>query len=199
MNIIKEKFMATHFKKLICLVLLFVNTSWADILWEEAELLTWEEKRNELSVTKRERLDKNLVEAARDGEIFLVQELIEQGADVNCGDSYTILHYTRFTNEPRICKYTALMWAANNGDPKMIQFLIDEGALLNLPVVERIMFHYSLTAASFAQDNVFKMLINEGALIGIYSRDWGYSPSKPVNYEKYKRLTGLSEFKRQKI
>lgn len=153
-----------YFKKAICLVFLLFSASWAETGKSEA----WEKTRNQLSAEEQERLDLDLVTAAGNGELTLAQELIEQGADVNCGDYHPPQDSRKSLSSERSCKYTSLISAVKNKDLRMTQFLLDQGALLNLTVKDEKSEHCGLTAANFAQNNILHLLLKQRALFGMY-------------------------------
>ncbi|UCF80045.1 MAG: ankyrin repeat domain-containing protein [Acidobacteriota bacterium] len=92
----------------------------------------------------------DLLEAAQAGNTAEVEQLLEQGADVNAKDEYG---------------GTALMWAARKGHTEMVNALIDAGADVNAKMKggwTALMF-----AAGEGYTGIVEILIGKGADVNV--------------------------------
>jgi ankyrin repeat protein len=101
-----------------------------------------------------DRLGKELIEAAKDNDIDLCKELIDEGATIDVVDWFY---------------YTALHWAVDNGNADIAKLLIDEGADLTISNVNGWMpLHL---AAYKGRPHMVKLFIDAGANVDIESDD----------------------------
>lgn len=89
---------------------------------------------------------KKLIEAAKAGNIPLMQQQLSQGVDVNA--SYN--------------RDTALVWAANEGKAEAAAWLLDNGANVNQPVQDG-KYTPLMVAAVMGKMNVVILLLERGA------------------------------------
>lgn len=89
-----------------------------------------------LSPEYLESLDQELVNAAKEGQLDLIQSLMKKGADINCRASSLSkpneTYGNQFVQPERKCVHTALMLASANGHIEVVEFLIEKGARINL-------------------------------------------------------------------
>jgi len=95
-------------------------------------------------------IDKELLNACKDGDLEKVKQLLEEGADVNVKDEKgrTALMFASWYGHKKVVKQllekgadvnareykdgeTALMWAAAKGDKKVVKLLLESGADVN--------------------------------------------------------------------
>lgn len=98
-----------------------------------------------------------LIKAAYEGNLNIVKDLIENGADINYIDEY--------------CG-TALHGAANNRNLEMVKYLIEKGADLNLVGLNQDTVLHD--AVIHAHPEIAKYLIKHGANLDI-ANDQGYT------------------------
>ncbi|UCF81439.1 MAG: ankyrin repeat domain-containing protein, partial [Acidobacteriota bacterium] len=97
-------------------------------------------------------INSDLIEAAEAGDTAKVEQLIEQGADVNAEDKYGI---------------TALMFAAKNGQTEIVKALVDAGA--DVEAKDKYGVTALMAAASGSHTETVKVLIDAGADANIKS------------------------------
>jgi len=136
--------------------------------------------------------ENNLIETAKSGETTLVQQLVEDGADVNCRDKtgQTPLHHACYFGHFDIVKHlvenganvnievperllTPLHAATMNGDIKIVKYLVDNGANINAKDDEG---GTPLIAACWiGKRDVVEYLAGKGAEIKVKTK-YGVSP-----------------------
>jgi len=102
--------------------------------------------------------DKNvqLLQAAKDGNLQAVQTLLAAGAEVNAKDNDGV---------------TALMWAARNGYPEIVKFLLEKGAEKYTKYESAGMsFEYPAEWKSFPRDYVAEMKSSIAGELRKYNR-----------------------------
>ena len=106
-----------------------------------------------------------LWEACREGDLERVRQLIQEGQDVNRGDSYGA---------------TPLMEAAGNGHDQVVQELIRAGADVNgKNNIKRTALH---RASCRGHSSVIKTLAEAGANLNVLDELWGMTPLMEAAY-----------------
>jgi len=124
-------------------------------------------------------LGERLVEAAKGGDLSLVESLLREGADTsaNDDDAMTPLTAAACTGHRRVVELflergvdvntgdgvgrTALMWAAVSGHPKAANQLLDKGADVNAKTKDG--WTALMCAAENGQSEILKTLLDKGA------------------------------------
>jgi ankyrin repeat protein len=92
-------------------------------------------------------LNQSLIQASRQGEHEILQELLKRGAQVDCKDDQG---------------KTALLWAAFNGHAECVSTLVESGADVNMECNEQTPL---LAATEFNHIQCVKLLLEKGAVI----------------------------------
>lgn len=160
---------------------------------------------SEVAAQTSDELNKSLIDAAKNGNIVKVKELISRGADVNAktNQNATALIYASLNGHTETVKeliakgadlnaktnegFTAIMYASQNGHTDVVKELIEKGADVNAKT------NNGFTALTISLSNghtdIVKMLLTKGAVrpkpkvpsytlkkIQIVLSDLGYNP-----------------------
>ncbi|WP_188153322.1 ankyrin repeat domain-containing protein [Wolbachia endosymbiont of Pentalonia nigronervosa] len=146
----------------------------------------------------RRRLNEGLISVTREGNFYLVKELIEKGADINiesnkkCESGWTLLHIATYYNHLNVVQYLVekganfnakdssyygyipMHYAAERGHLDILKYFINEGAYINTEG-ERgwTLLHI---ATYYNHLNVVQYLVEKGANFNAKDSYYGYTP-----------------------
>ncbi|NNF14210.1 MAG: hypothetical protein HKN72_13350 [Gemmatimonadetes bacterium] len=139
--------------------------------------------------------DDDLIEAARDGDVHAVRELLAGGAnpDATSGDGMTALHWAAERNQPgvaavlldagatvdpgtRIGGYTPLHLASRRGHVEMVRALLEAGADVRATTTNSGVTALHLAAAAVHGTASVKSLLRAGAEPNVVEATFGQTP-----------------------
>ena len=129
-----------------------INGKWKEEIWyTKSENLdpAFLEQLRKINVKKRKT---DFINAAKNGDLSTVEVILKEGIDINIRDQKN--------------GYSALHWAAEKGQKKIVRLLIEKGANLNAKTKN------NLTPLNLADNNfeneISELLINNGASEFVY-------------------------------